>query len=183
MSRGLLEQPDANASSSPTAGCIPRCGADRRRRFLHHRRPLEGHVHFRRAKMSYPAEGGERSAPARAIAEAAVIGIPSEQWGEKPAWRSCRQAGTLITEAEIQAHCEATWRASTASRHPVCRCLPRNATGKIHSRPCARISVRPKPSIRRARSRLPRAFRSGRIMIANPWPRGSRRAALPRSSP
>jgi fatty-acyl-CoA synthase len=68
-----------------------------------------------------------------AIAEAAVIGIPSDQWGETGMAIIAVKAGHSLTEAEIRAHCEANL--ARFKRPHVIRlvdALPRNATGKIH---------------------------------------------------
>ncbi|HEX9447866.1 MAG TPA: hypothetical protein VF920_07790 [Dongiaceae bacterium] len=67
------------------------------------------------------------------IAEAAVIGIPSEQWGEVGMAIIAVKPGHSITEAEINAHCETNL--ARFKRPRVIKfvdALPRNATGKIH---------------------------------------------------
>jgi len=68
-----------------------------------------------------------------AIAEAAVIGIPSEQWGEVGMAIIAVKPGHSITEAEINAHCETNL--ARFKRPRVIKfvdALPRNVTGKIH---------------------------------------------------
>src|SRR5258707_11255558 len=68
-----------------------------------------------------------------AIAEAAVIGIPSEQWGETGMAIIAVKAGHSITEAEINAHCETNLARFKRPRTiKFVDALPRNATGKIH---------------------------------------------------
>ncbi len=68
-----------------------------------------------------------------AIAEAAVIGIPSEQWGEVGMAIIAVKPGHSITEAEIDAHCEANLARFKRPRViKFVEALPRNATGKIH---------------------------------------------------
>jgi len=81
----------------------------------------------------YPAEVENVLHQLAAIAEAAVIGIPSEQWGETGMAIVAVKSGHTITEAEIQAHCEANL--ARFKRPRVIRfvdALPRNATSKIH---------------------------------------------------
>jgi fatty-acyl-CoA synthase len=81
----------------------------------------------------YPAEVENVLHQLAAIAEAAVIGIPSEQWGETGMAIVAVKSGHTLTEAEIQAHCEANL--ARFKRPRVIRfvdALPRNATGKIH---------------------------------------------------
>jgi fatty-acyl-CoA synthase len=68
-----------------------------------------------------------------AIAEAAVIGIPSAQWGETGMAIIAVKPGHSITEAEICAHCEANLaRFKRPQLIKFVDALPRNATGKIH---------------------------------------------------
>lgn len=81
----------------------------------------------------YPAEVENVLHQLVAIAEAAVIGIPSEQWGETGMAIIAVKPGHSITEAEIHAHCEANL--ARFKRPHLIRfvdALPRNATGKIH---------------------------------------------------
>jgi fatty-acyl-CoA synthase len=81
----------------------------------------------------YPAEVENVLHQLTAIAEAAVIGIPSEQWGEVGMAIIAVKSGESITEAEIDAHCEANL--ARFKRPRVIKfvdALPRNATGKIH---------------------------------------------------
>jgi fatty-acyl-CoA synthase len=81
----------------------------------------------------YPAEVENVLHQLTAIAEAAVIGIPSEQWGETGMAIIAVKPGQSITEAEIHAHCAANL--ARFKRPYVIQfvdALPRNATGKIH---------------------------------------------------
>ena len=67
------------------------------------------------------------------MAQAAVIGIPSEQWGEVGMAIVAVKPGHSLAAAEIHAHC-----AANLARYKCPRliqfvdALPRNATGKIH---------------------------------------------------
>ncbi len=81
----------------------------------------------------YPAEVENVLHQLAAIAEAAVIGIADAQWGEVGMAIVAVKPGHTLTEAEIQAHCEANL--ARFKRPSVIRfvdALPRNATGKIH---------------------------------------------------
>jgi fatty-acyl-CoA synthase len=81
----------------------------------------------------YPAEVENVLHQLNAIAEAAVIGMPSEQWGETGMAIIAVKPGQSITEAEIHAHCAANL-ARFKRPHTIrfVDALPRNATGKIH---------------------------------------------------
>lgn len=81
----------------------------------------------------YPAEVESVLHQLAAIAEAAVIGIPSERWGETGMAIIAVKPGHSITEAEINAHCEANLaRFKRPHMIQFVDALPRNATGKIH---------------------------------------------------
>jgi fatty-acyl-CoA synthase len=81
----------------------------------------------------YPAEVENVLHQLAAIAEAAVIGIPSEQWGETGLAIIAVKPGHALTEAEIHAHCEANLARFKRPRLiQFVDALPRNATGKIH---------------------------------------------------
>ena len=81
----------------------------------------------------YPAEVENVLHQLSAIAEAAVIGIPSEQWGETGMAIVAVKQGQAITEAEIHAHCETNLARFKRPRMiKFVDALPRNATGKIH---------------------------------------------------
>ena len=81
----------------------------------------------------YPAEVENVLHQLAAIAEAAVIGIPSGQWGETGLAIVAIKPGHNLTEVEIFAHCE-TNLARFKRPHLIrfVDALPRNATGKIH---------------------------------------------------
>ncbi|MDP3689881.1 long-chain fatty acid--CoA ligase [Bradyrhizobium sp.] len=81
----------------------------------------------------YPAEVENVLHQLAAIAEAAVIGIPNEQWGETGMAIVALKPGHSLTEAEIHAHCEANLARFKRPRLiQFVEALPRNATGKIH---------------------------------------------------
>jgi fatty-acyl-CoA synthase len=81
----------------------------------------------------YPAEVESVLHQLAAVAEAAVIGIPSEQWGETGMAIIAVKPGHTLSEAEICAHCEANLaRFKRPHLIKFVDALPRNATGKIH---------------------------------------------------
>ncbi len=93
----------------------------------------------------YPAEVENVLHQLAAVAEAAVIGIPDEQWGETGMAIVAVRAGHSLTEAEIQAHCETNL--ARFKRPRLIRfvdALPRNATGKIHKPTLRKIFGSPK---------------------------------------
>jgi fatty-acyl-CoA synthase len=95
----------------------------------------------------YPAEVENVLHQLAAIAEAAVIGIPSEQWGETGMAIVAIKPGHSISEAEIHAHCEANLARFKRPRTiQFVEALPRNATGKIHKPTLRKNFAAPKPT-------------------------------------
>jgi fatty-acyl-CoA synthase len=81
----------------------------------------------------YPAEVESVLHQLTAVAEAAIIGIPSEQWGEVGMAIVAVKPGHTLTPAEIHAHCAANLAKFKCPRLvEFVDALPRNATGKIH---------------------------------------------------
>jgi fatty-acyl-CoA synthase len=81
----------------------------------------------------YPAEVESVLHQLTAVAEAAIIGIPSEQWGEVGMAIVAVKPGQTLTPAEIHAHCAANLAKFKCPRLiEFVDALPRNATGKIH---------------------------------------------------
>ena len=81
----------------------------------------------------YPAEVESVLHQLSAVAEAAIIGIPSEQWGEVGMAIVAIKPGHTLTPAEIHAHCAANLAKFKCPRLvEFVDALPRNATGKIH---------------------------------------------------
>jgi fatty-acyl-CoA synthase len=130
---GYWNRPDANASSF-TDGWLHTGDAARI--------DQEGFYYIVDRWKDMYISGGENVYPAEvenvlhqitAIAEAAVIGIPSEQWGETGMAIIAVKPGHTLSEAEIHAHCETNL--ARFKRPRLIRfvdALPRNATGKIH---------------------------------------------------
>jgi fatty-acyl-CoA synthase len=81
----------------------------------------------------YPAEVENVLHQIAAIAEAAVIGIPNEQWGEVGMAIVALKPGHTLAAVEIHAHCAANLARFKCPRViEFVDALPRNATGKIH---------------------------------------------------
>ena len=81
----------------------------------------------------YPAEVENVLHQLTAVAEAAVIGIPSEQWGEVGMAIVAVKPGHSLAADEIHAHCAANLARYKCPRMiQFVEALPRNATGKIH---------------------------------------------------
>jgi fatty-acyl-CoA synthase len=81
----------------------------------------------------YPAEVESVLHQLSAIAEAAVIGIPNEQWGEVGMAIVAVKPGHTLRPEEIHAHCQANLARFKCPRLiEFVDALPRNATGKIH---------------------------------------------------
>jgi fatty-acyl-CoA synthase len=81
----------------------------------------------------YPAEVESVLHQLAAVAEAAIIGIPNDQWGEVGMAIIAVKPGHSLTPAEIHAHCAANLAKFKCPRLiEFVDALPRNATGKIH---------------------------------------------------
>jgi fatty-acyl-CoA synthase len=81
----------------------------------------------------YPAEVESVLHQLAAVAEAAVIGMPSEQWGEVGMAIVAIKPGHALAAEEIHAHCAANLAGFKCPRLiRFVEALPRNATGKIH---------------------------------------------------
>ena len=130
---GYWNRPDANASSF-TDGWLHTGDATRI--------DEEGFYYIVDRWKDMYISGGENVYPAEvenvlhqltAIAEAAVIGIPNEQWGEIGMAIVAVKPGHTLTPAEIHAHCAANLARFKCPRLiEFVDALPRNATGKIH---------------------------------------------------
>ena len=81
----------------------------------------------------YPAEVENVLHQLAAIAEAAVIGVPSAQWGETGMAIVALKPGHSLAADQIDAHCAANLARFKCPRLiQFVEALPRNATGKIH---------------------------------------------------
>jgi fatty-acyl-CoA synthase len=81
----------------------------------------------------YPAEVENVLHLMPAVAETAVIGVPSARWGEVGRAIVVRKAGHSLTEEEIISHCARHLARFKLPQSIVfIDALPRNATGKIH---------------------------------------------------
>jgi fatty-acyl-CoA synthase len=130
---GYWNRPDANASSF-TDGWLHTGDATRV--------DEEGFYYIVDRWKDMYISGGENVYPAEvesvlhqlgAVAEAAIIGIPSEQWGEVGMAIVAVKPGHTLTPDEVHAHCQANLaRFKCPRRIEFVEALPRNATGKIH---------------------------------------------------
>ncbi|HET9078314.1 MAG TPA: long-chain-fatty-acid--CoA ligase [Acidimicrobiales bacterium] len=80
----------------------------------------------------YPAEVENVIMSHPAVADVAVIGVPSERWGETPRAVVVRAAGAQVTEAELLAYCRerlAGFKCPTSVQW--IDELPRNPSGKV----------------------------------------------------
>jgi acyl-CoA synthetase (AMP-forming)/AMP-acid ligase II len=69
------------------------------------------------------------------IADCAVIGVPSERWGESPCVVAVKAEGAEVTEEEILAHCDGKLARYKLPRVAVFVSeIPRNPTGKALKR-------------------------------------------------
>ncbi|GAA4368047.1 class I adenylate-forming enzyme family protein [Nocardioides caricicola] len=87
----------------------------------------------------YPREVEDVLATHAAVAESAVVGVPSETWGEEVAAYVVLRGGVSVSPEEIAAELEAHCRTGLAGfkvprRWTVTDTLPRNAAGKILKR-------------------------------------------------
>ena len=90
----------------------------------------------------YPAEVENVLYQLPAVAEAAVIGVADERWGETGLAIVALKPGQSLDEAAIIAHCRANLaRFKCPSHIRFVDALPRNATGKVH-KPTLRSAVR-----------------------------------------
>jgi fatty-acyl-CoA synthase len=83
----------------------------------------------------YPAEVENAIYELDGIAEAAVIGVPDERWGEVGKAFIVPKPGAEVTEAAILAHCRTRLAKFKVPVHVAfVEALPRNATGKVLKR-------------------------------------------------
>jgi fatty-acyl-CoA synthase len=86
----------------------------------------------------YPAEVENVIYGLDAVAEAAVIGVPDERWGEVGRAIVVLKAGRSLTEAEVIEHCASRLAKFKVPRSVVfADVLPRNAAGKVLKRELA----------------------------------------------
>ncbi|MGB0102173.1 MAG: AMP-binding protein [Nocardioides sp.] len=104
----------------------------------------EGYVHIVDRKKDliisggvnvYPREVEDVLATHAAVAESAVVGVPSETWGEEVAAYVVLRPDASVSDAELDAHCRTALAGFKVPRRwTVTPALPRNAAGKILKR-------------------------------------------------
>ena len=90
----------------------------------------------------YPAEVEAALHEHPAVAEAAVVGVPDREWGERVRAFVVRRPGAAATEEDIKAHCKSRLARPKVPRDVVfLEELPRNPTGKVLKRELARMEI------------------------------------------
>jgi fatty-acyl-CoA synthase len=90
----------------------------------------------------YPAEVEAALAALDGVAEAAVVGVPDERWGEVGRAYVTTTPGAVLTEADVLAHCRARLaRYKVPATVVINRTIPRTATGKIQKQQLKAIAV------------------------------------------
>jgi fatty-acyl-CoA synthase len=88
----------------------------------------------------YPAEIENLLLGAEFVAEAAVVGVPDERWGEVGLAAVVLRAGVEMTADEVRAWCRARLAGFKTPKHVrLCAALPRNASGKVLKRAVAEL--------------------------------------------
>jgi fatty-acyl-CoA synthase len=78
------------------------------------------------------------------VAEAAVIGLPDERWGERVTAVVVLRAGTQLSKEELRAHCDGRLAGFKTPKDLVIReALPRNPSGKVLKRVLREELARP----------------------------------------
>lgn len=142
LMRGYLKNPEATAACTTEDGFVT-CGD-----IVH--LDEEGYIYIvgRKSDMIvsggvniYPREIEDTLAAHPSVSEAAVIGTPSEQWGEEVTAYVVLAAGAEFNPAVLEAHCRQSlagykiprqWRRIDS--------LPRNAAGKVVKRDLPRLT-------------------------------------------
>jgi fatty-acyl-CoA synthase len=87
----------------------------------------------------YPAEVEGVLHDHPAVSEAAVVGVPDREWGERVRAFVVRRPGAALGEDDLRAHCRARLAGPKVPRDFVfLDDLPRTATGKVLKRELAR---------------------------------------------
>ena len=80
----------------------------------------------------YPAEVEAVLAELSEVAEAAVIGVPDEKWGEVGRAFVIPRAGASLSEAQVITHCAARLaKFKVPVRVVIAESIPRTASGKV----------------------------------------------------
>lgn len=88
----------------------------------------------------YPAEIENALLGAEFVAEAAVVGVPDERWGEVGLAAVVLRPGVELSAEEVRAWCRARLAGFKTPKHVrLCAALPRNASGKVLKRAVAEL--------------------------------------------
>lgn len=99
---------------------------------MYRRRTTEGHDHPRGGENIYPRELEELLFRHPKIAEIAVVGVPSEKWGEEVAAFIRPAPGTVIDKEELVAYMRASLAPHKTPKHWfVMDAFPLTGSGKI----------------------------------------------------
>jgi long-chain acyl-CoA synthetase len=80
----------------------------------------------------YPSEVEDVLMGDPAVAEAAVIGVPDEEWGERVIAYVVADAGSTVAVGALDARClEAIARHKRPKEYRIVEELPRNSAGKV----------------------------------------------------
>ncbi|HEU4411370.1 MAG TPA: AMP-binding protein [Polyangiaceae bacterium] len=94
----------------------------------------------------YPAEVEAALAEHPDVADAAVVGVPDDEWGERVRAYVVAREGRSPEAADLVAHCRARLAGPKVPREVVfLEALPRNPTGKVVKRALAELGARPAP--------------------------------------
>jgi fatty-acyl-CoA synthase len=113
----------------------------------------EGFLYLTDRKKDMIISGGENIASSEVervlyqlpeVAEAAVIGLPDERWGERVTAVVVLRPGATLTQEALRAHCEGRLGGFKTPKELVVReALPRNPSGKVLKRVLREELVRP----------------------------------------
>ncbi len=142
LMRGYLKNPEATAACTTDDGFVT-CGDIVRL-------DEEGYIYIvgRKSDMIvsggvniYPREIEDVLAAHPSVSEAAVIGAPSEQWGEEVTAYIVLAPGATFDPSSLEAHCRRTLAGYKVPRQwKLIEQLPRNAAGKVVKRDLPRVT-------------------------------------------
>jgi fatty-acyl-CoA synthase len=143
MVEGYDKDPDATKSSKIPGGCFSVGDLARR--------DARGCFHIEGRKRDMIISGGVNVYPAElegvlhehpAVSEAAVVGVPDREWGERVRAFVVLRPGADASEEDLKAHCKSRLAGPKVPRDFVfLEALPRNPTGKVLKRELRTMEV------------------------------------------